>query len=360
MKINYKVGFIGGHFTPAEAMIQEILKPEYGIKKDELIFFGRRREAGRNSFEYLTINSYGIKFVNAWAVKFNRFITFKNLINFLLFPLTIIFNLVAVLRFRPKVMLGFGGYISIPVCLAAKIWGVKVFIYEGTIGAGLANRIISKFANEVFISFEDSYAIFPKAIHIGPLLRQEILEAKCLSSRIPMILISGGHQGSKALNAAIMEAVHQLLPKYLIVHQVGSRDAVKVARFKDSLPNNLKVKYIVKDFFNAQEYAKYLANCSLVISRCGINTIAEIIYLQKKAILIPFEHTQLDEQKRNASFAVRFGRSMVIRQKDLTADNLLQKIEEIQDLREIGGVDFKATWENAAKKIIQEMVNELN
>ncbi len=355
----YKVCFIGGHFTTAQAVIQSLLQPRLGVKKQEIIFFGKKYEHRLLSQEYKAITAENIKFVKTVSVKINRFFSLKNIFSIFLFPITVCINLYFLLRFSPTVIVGFGGYLSLPVCLAARILGKKILIHEGTVGVGLANRFLARIADITLISFEPSRKFLPNAVLSGCPLRQEIINAKEIKSKIPTILICGGHQGSKIINKNIKPIIKTLLEKYIVIHQTGGLDFEEMSRFKNSLPSILKIRYIVADYFKSQEYANYLANADMVIGRSGINTVSEIIYLKKPAILIPLPFAQMNEQLENARLAKSLNLGVIIEQKDLSPEVLLKNIEIVKN--NASGLDnkYQKLFEEAGEKIAIEIVQLL-
>jgi UDP-N-acetylglucosamine--N-acetylmuramyl-(pentapeptide) pyrophosphoryl-undecaprenol N-acetylglucosamine transferase len=327
----YKIGFIGGHLTPAVAVIEELVSHEFNFPREEIIFFGKKNELGQTSEEYKTIKSLNIKFIPIIAVKINRFFSFRNIISVLFFPVTLLLSLYIMIKFRPRILVSFGGYLSLPACLAGKLFNIKIIIHEGTVRAGAANQILGKIANKTLISFNSSKKYFSSPILVGCPLRREIYTAEKIESQIPMLLISGGHLGARMINKNVLLIVERLLEKYIVVHQTGKIDYQKVQTCKKNLPVHLRMKYQIADYFDVSEFSRYLANCNVIISRSGINTVAEILYLTKRAIFIPLPFSQNNEQMENARLVVDQGHAVIIDQKNLTPDTLLHEIEKIYE-----------------------------
>jgi UDP-N-acetylglucosamine--N-acetylmuramyl-(pentapeptide) pyrophosphoryl-undecaprenol N-acetylglucosamine transferase len=351
----YKIGFIGGHFTTAESVIEELLDEKYQLNKNDIVFFGKKFEANSASVEFEEISKLGIKFVSVRANKINRFISLRNFISVLLFPFSIIDSFVILLCNRPKVLIGFGGYIQIPLMLSAKFLGIKIIVHEGTVEAGIANRLISRVADDVLISFDSSKKYFKKYKIVGCPLRRSIIESKKSSGQLPVMLISGGHLGSQKINAVIFPILPELLTKFLVIHQVGSYDFVIANDIRQNLPPNLRIKYVIKKFFSKEEYSKNLVNASILISRSGINTVCEAMYLKIPTIFIPLKFAQKNEQLKNARLAQRLGIAMILEEKDLSSKVLLEKTETIRnlDLSLIDNSVEKENFEKAPARIVK-------
>lgn len=314
-----KIGLIGGHLTPALAVGQK-------LSFAQVVFFGRVKEGGKESVESATMKSLGIKFVPVWAVKFHRFFTFNNFLSCLILPFTILAAIIKLIAYPVDIVIGFGGYLSLPMGLAAKILGKKLVIYESTQEAGLANKILKNFADKIIVSFSTAKKYFPGSYQIGFLLRKEILEAVILNTKISTVFIAGGHLGSRAVNSLIKDIIPSLLEEAIVIHQTGKNDFAAFFQLRKSLPPALQAKYVIKDFFPAADYASYLANCTVFVGRSGINTVAEVLFFNKPAVFIPFPFGQKNEQLKNARFATEAGRARIVSQQEAEPVKLLSEI----------------------------------
>lgn len=357
----YKIGLIGGHFTTAKAVIDELLWGDFKIDKRELVFFGKRKEANEDSPEYLEVSQNKIKFVNIFAVKINRFLSLKNAINLIFLPLSIIFAFFKVLSNKPRVIIGFGGYLEIPVILSAKFLGIKIVIHEGTSRGGFSNRFLSLLANEVFISFNSSRSYFRKCVYVGFPLRRAFLTQKRFCGKIPIILITGGHLGSQVINKTVFSILEKLLFDNIVIHQTGALDFEKFYQLRSTFSPEKKVHYIVKKFFSEEEFAKNLINASVLIGRSGINTVSEIIYAKTPSVFIPLPFAQKNEQFQNAKLAEELGLAIIIDQKNLNGEKLYGAIKQLQQIKrdEIDNSQYKNYFENAANRIARRLVDFL-
>ena len=319
-----KILISGGHITPALAVIDELKK-----KPVDIVVVGRQF-AGSNepSFEYQEVKNRGVRFLNLDAGRLNRTVKYLTVISMAKIPLGFVgaFNIMR--KEKPDVVLSFGGYIAFPLVMAAKILNIPVFTHEQTLVPGLANRIIGRLSQKIFVSFGQTKKYFPKdkVILSGNPLRPEILAPKKkLSNQRPMILIMGGSLGSHSVNIIIETILPRLLKKYLIIHQVGSveeyGDFERLNKLDDA-------NYLVAKHFSSEELAANLKKADLVIARSGANTVIELVALSKPAILIPLPWSALGEQMAHAKLLVNAGAAEIFEQQG-SPDKLLDLIDRM-------------------------------
>lgn len=208
---------------------------------------------------------------------------------------------------KNQVLVSMGGFVSVPVVLAAKMLGIKIVIHEQTTRVGLANKICSVFADRVYVSFRDSLAFYPKSKthYSGYPIRDEFFEKEVKKTIIkginltestkPIIFITGGGNGSKILNDKIRENLEWLQEKYLIIHQVGS---FAIAEYEPLLSES----YIPLAFIGS-EMVDVFKLSEIIISRSGAGTVCELMALGKKSIFVPLKIAQKNEQYFNAKAA---------------------------------------------------------
>lgn len=355
----YKIAFVGGHITTAQAVIEEILETQKFVKSD-LVFLGKKREFGQKSIEQKIIEEFGIDFFEIFAIKFNRFFSIRNFLGIFIFPFTILQSVLLLFKLRPKIIFAFGGYLSLPICIAGKIIGSKIFIHEGTVLSGAANHFISHFANRVMISFPNSAKFYQNAVLTGCPLRKCILNVENVKSSIPILFIAGGHSGSRAINSCFKKIISELLNDFLVVHQTGLLDFEKMNAFRRDINQEKRIRYVIKPFFNDQEFATFLSNSNVFVGRSGINTVSEVIFLKKASIFIPLPFAQKNEQFENARVAVSLGLSEIIEQKNLNADLLKSAVYRFskKDVRHIDTGVYESLFKNASKKICELIYEE--
>jgi len=333
---NMKILITGGHFSPAYSVIQKLDKADILVVGRKYAFEGDQNE----TLEYKICKSLDIPFKEIQTGRLQRKISLHTIPSILKFPKGVREAIRIIKGFRPDVVLTFGGYIGLPVALAAKILGVPVVLHEQTQKAGLSNRLISKFAQAVCISFESSREFFKNRniILTGNPLREIFLHSSEFPNmRIssPFIYITGGSTGSHAINAAVEKIIPDLLRNNTVVHQTGDSmefgDFDRLSELKNSLDIDLSKKYILKKFFSVEEVAYLFKKADVVVSRSGINTVLELVASQSRAVLIPLPYGQRNEQEDNADFFVGLGGGVKILQKDLNEFSLKEAIHDMMN-----------------------------
>lgn len=323
-----KIVIIGGHLSPALAVSNE-------LKGEEVLYLGRKYtfEGSRTeSLEYKVLNSLGLKFKNITTGRLQRNFSVQTIFSLLKFPIGFIQSILILRNFKPDVVLGFGGYVQLPVIFAAFILRIPIVIHEQSLGAGISNRISSFFAKRVLISWEPSAHFFPKGktILTGLPLRNEIFNTKPVDkSEDLLIYVTGGTSGSHTVNSLMERSLPELLKHAKIFHQTGDarqyNDFEKLSLLRDHLSSDLKKKYMIMKFVDSKDSSEILQSADLVISRAGINTISEIIYFGKPSLIIPLKIGS--EQKTNALFLKSLGLAEILYEESLTAFQFLNAVE---------------------------------
>lgn len=239
-------------------------------------------------------------------------------------------------RFSPGAVLGVGGYSSGPVCMAAWSLDVPTAIHEQNSIPGLTNRLLSRFADQVFISFEESGERFPKSkpIVTGNPVREELLSAGIAERRHGEafhLLAVGGSQGARAVNTAVAEALNILKQKgriLQVVHQTGEHDYERVK----GLYSEFALSGVVIPFID--DMAGAYSEADLVVGRAGASTVTELAAMGKPSILIPFPHAADDHQTANARTLSDAGGAVLLSQDDLSASSLAGLVERLDDDRD--------------------------
>lgn len=356
-----KIVIIGGHLTPALAVIEALPKDA------EILYIGRKHALEGDkavSLEYQAITQKGINFTVLQTGRLQRRLTRHTIPSLAKVPIGLVRSIAILRKFKPDIVIGFGGYVSFPVILGAKFLKIPIVIHEQTLEAGATNKVIAKFAKKICISFESSRKYFPtdKVIVTGNPLRQNILNPKKkygVESIDPIIYITGGSLGSHAINILVEKSLNRLLNKYAIIHQTGSslqfKDFEKMVILKQGLNNDRRNRYIVSKHFLPEEIGEILKASRLVVSRAGINTVSELIVLEKPSLLIPLPNSQKDEQMKNAQFLKKLGLGEIKEQKDLTPEEFLITINEMMQNIDKYKLSSKQSHfpKDAAEKIVE-------
>ncbi len=359
-----KIVLIGGHLSPALSVLEALPKDV------EVLFIGRKYsfEGDRAlSLEYKTITGLNIPFAALSTGRLQRKLTRYTPISLLKLPAGIIRAFFILIKFKPAVVLGFGGYVSVPVVFCAYLLRIPVVIHEQTLEAGLANRILSRFAAKICISWSSSEKYFPKEKTVltgNPMRKLTINNLQfTINNNLPVIYITGGSSGSHFINSLIEGCIKELLGKYIVIHQAGDakefHDFDRLEKIKDSLSVNLSLRYILKKFIDPSEIGEILNKSSLVLTRSGVNTITELIYFEKPSLLIPLPFSQNNEQLKNARFLEKLGLGIVLEQNNLDSKKLVQMISKMLNninSYKIDKTQKKLIPKNAAENII-EVVN---
>lgn len=365
-----KLVVVGGHLSPALAIIE-------ALPKDiRVLFIGRRFSFEGDkalSLEYKTISSQKIPFASISAGRLQRKFTKYTIFSLLKIPYGIVQSFSILRVFKPDVVLGFGGFLSLPVIFSAYILRIPIVVHEQTFEAGLANRIASFFAKKICISWESSREFFPKNKTVltgNPLRKFEIRSANWRTKfeiinknqNLPVIYITGGSSGSHFINTLVEGCIEELLKQFILIHQTGDaqeyHDFDRLNNIRESLPSMLKTRYMLTKFINPQDIGSVLQKAKLVVGRAGINTITELIYFNKPATLIPISFGQNNEQLKNALFFKGLGLGEAKDQNSLDSTKFLQKVKEMYNninKYKINKEKFSISNTNAAQKIIETL-----
>ncbi len=366
-----KILITGGHVTPALAVIDRITERKMPVS---IVFVGRKytndAEKTINSFEYTEVTSRNITFIHLKTGRLTRIVSLRSIKQLFQLPSGFFSAWKILLKERPSVILSFGGYIALPIAIAAKLLGIPVFTHEQTIVPGLANRYISQFADTIFLSFPESAMHFTgkNIIMTGNPIRKSVFNSEkpfIKGKNVPCIYVTGGSLGAHAVNSMIEEILDSLLEKYYVIHQTGSvkefSDFTRLNALRKALPSPLKERYMVKEHVSDEEIGSIYRSADLVVGRAGANTFFELIALQKPAVFIPLPWSAHDEQEHHAQIFKKMNVGEVVHQSE-GSEVLLQKIDKVMTQRKEYSSHFKSlsTYNNinAADIIIDTVVQE--
>lgn len=320
-------GGTGGHLYPGIAIAREVLA-EVGNK---VLFVGTEQGIeGR----VLPKEGLTVRFVPVGRLKGMGFgSALKTVITL---PQSLARSVGLLRQERPDAVVGVGGYASGPVALAAWLLRIPLVIVEPNSYAGLANRVLGRFAKKVFVCFpgKDRQGFFPasKKVLTGPLVRKGLdqgnrdkaLAEFGLGPGRFTVLAMGGSGGAHAINMTMMEAARELkdVPDIQVLHQTGEKDAADV---KDGY-RKAGVIAVVLPYIH--DMAGAYAAADLVVSRSGATTVAELAVLGKRAVLVPYPYAADNHQEYNARSLAERGGADVIVQKDLSAAGLAAAIKK--------------------------------
>jgi UDP-N-acetylglucosamine--N-acetylmuramyl-(pentapeptide) pyrophosphoryl-undecaprenol N-acetylglucosamine transferase len=256
-------------------------------------------------------------------------------------PLGIVQAVATVARTRPTVVLSTGGFVSVPIGLAARLFRVPYLLHEQTLAVGLANRILAHAATRILLSHDASLDHLPararrRAVVTGNPIRPAVLNgsparglaAYNLDPAVPLVLVTGGAIGAQQINRMLAGALSELLPHCQIVHQCGSHSLAEMQQVARALPQQFAHRYRVVDFIH-DELPDLLAAANIVVARSGAGTVAELTALGKTSILVPYPHAAGDEQRIAARHLAQQGAAVVLDGEQATPGRLRDTITSL-------------------------------
>ncbi|ROR42889.1 UDP-N-acetylglucosamine--N-acetylmuramyl-(pentapeptide) pyrophosphoryl-undecaprenol N-acetylglucosamine transferase [Kitasatospora cineracea] len=224
--------------------------------------------------------------------------------------------------FRPDVVLATGGYVAVPVGLAARSCRVPLVVHEQTVRLGLANRLLARAATRVAVSSESTLPLLPKSARptaavTGNPVRPAVLAGHAdkavaalgldgFDRTLPTVYVTGGAQGSAQINTLVSATLPWLLERANVIHQCGPANEPALRTHAEALPPQLAARYLLTGYLGA-ELPDVLALADLVVSRSGAGTLAELTALGKAAVLVPLASSAGNEQAHNATHLHRSG-----------------------------------------------------
>jgi UDP-N-acetylglucosamine--N-acetylmuramyl-(pentapeptide) pyrophosphoryl-undecaprenol N-acetylglucosamine transferase len=355
-------GGTGGHIYPGIALAKEFMKHDSEI---EITFVGSNKGleskvVPREGFEFHPILAGGLvgkKGIQRWS-------------SWLKLPASIGQSLCFLVRKKPDLVVGVGGYASGPLALSAGLLRIPLVIHEQNAIPGVTNKWLGKIANKIAISFKQSRQYFSpdKVIETGNMIREEIgslgTNTDNKFGNKFCVLIFGGSQGAQSINRAVLEALPSLRNQkdsIHFIHQTGNRDIELVKQTYSEHGFSAEVEPFFYDM--AEQYRK----ASLVICRAGATSIAEITAAGKVSILIPFPHAAHNHQEKNAEVLDTEKAANVIYDRDLNGEKIAQAIsdgmESPEKLKEMEANSSRLGNKDAAQKVRElclDLLNETN
>lgn len=327
-------GGTAGHVTPNIALVPKLKEKGYDIQ-----YIGSYDGIERKLIEDLKIPYYGIA-----SGKLRRYFDIKNFSD----PFRVVKGYGQAIRLmkklKPSVVFSKGGFVAVPVVMAAKHCHIPVVIHESDLTPGLANKLSIPSATKVCCNFPETISHIPdgKAVLTGSPIRQELLKGNKLkaldfcgfTADKPVLLVIGGSQGSVIVNDSIRGILPELLKTFQVIHLCGKGKLDPTLNYLDGY---VQYEYI-KD-----ELADLFALADICVSRAGANAICELLALRKPNLLIPLSaNASRGDQILNARSFERQGYSKVLEEESVNAQTLQSAIREVYENRQ--------TYINAMKK----------
>lgn len=314
-------GGTAGHVTPNIALLPRLRDADY-----EIYYIGSHDGIEKKLIQAQEIPYYGIS-----SGKLRRYFDLKNFTD----PFRVIkgFSEASSLmkQLKPDVVFSKGGFVSVPVVMAAKKHHIPVICHESDLTPGLANKLSMPSATKVCCNFPETMQYLPegKAVLTGCPIRQELMEGSRtraltmtgFTTDKPVLMVMGGSLGAVAVNEAVRGTLPELLEHWQIIHLCGKG---KVDETLNGTKGYIQYEYI------QDELADLFALCDIVVSRAGANAICELLALRKPTLLIPLSaKASRGDQILNARSFERQGFSMVLEEEEVNKETLLKAISEL-------------------------------
>lgn len=326
-KILIAAGGTGGHIFPAYSLLKHFKEKNFDVK----IITDKR---GHRFLKYY--QDADVKIVLSGTIIKNKL--FKSIFSLIKIKICFFNVLIHMLFNRPKLVFGMGGYLSFPICLAAKVLGIPFIIYESNLHIGRANKYLLPFAKKMFVSYSELEGINlkhkSKIIQIGNIIRKEIINythKNYVNNDKLNILILGGSQAAKIFAETLPAIFVQCLQngiKLEIYQQCLPSQNEKLEQFYNS--NNIKF-----ELFNfSRDILKKFEKINLVITRSGASIIAELLNCKIPFISIPLKTSADNHQYKNAKYFEKKGYNILIEEEDINTKlfTLIKSIHEDRSL----------------------------
>ncbi|RDU25083.1 undecaprenyldiphospho-muramoylpentapeptide beta-N-acetylglucosaminyltransferase [Anaerosacchariphilus polymeriproducens] len=344
-------GGTAGHVTPNIALIPGLTEMGFDIH-----YIGSYNGIEKKLIEEFDIPYYGIS-----SGKLRRYFDVKNLID----PFKVLRGYAQALKLmkslKPNVIFSKGGFVAVPVVLAAKRAKIPIIIHESDLTPGLANKICIPSATKVCCNFPETLDYLPKekAVLTGSPIRKELLSGNKLralefcqfTSNKPTLLVIGGSSGAAIINETIRGVLPELLKEYQVIHLCGKG---KLEPSFDHYEGYIQFEYVRK------ELNDLFALADLVISRAGANAIYELLALHKPNILIPLSaNASRGDQILNANSFESQGFSYVMQEESLSNLKLLDAIKDVYKNRQKYIAAMEASSQMNSIETILQLINNI-
>ena len=343
-------GGTAGHVTPNLALIPSLKAAGYDIR-----YIG-----SYNGMERKLIENAGIPYDGISSGKLRRYFDLKNFSD----PFRVLKGYAEALKllkkYKPHVLFSKGGFVAVPVVLAARHYHIPTIIHESDMTPGLANKLCIPSAKWVCCNFPETLKYLPgeKAVLTGSPIREELLQGDRLaglqytnlSAAKPIILVIGGSLGSVKVNGAVRSILPKLLEQFQVIHICGK--------------GNLDESLIGTSGYVQYEYVdsplKHLfAAADLIVSRAGANSICEILALRKPNVLIPLSAAaSRGDQILNANSFAKQGYSTVLEEEQVTDSTLSEAIHNTYENRRTFIENMEKSHLNNAVDTIMKLIND--
>jgi UDP-N-acetylglucosamine--N-acetylmuramyl-(pentapeptide) pyrophosphoryl-undecaprenol N-acetylglucosamine transferase len=355
-------GGTGGHLFPGIALAKSLKRYDMST---QITFVGTQqgiesKVLPKEGFKLKTILSGGLLGKKGAS----RWISWSKL------PIGMAQSMAFLIKKRPNLVVGVGGYVSGPLVFSAWVLRIPILIHEQNSVPGVTNRLLGKIADKVAISFGMSKKYFPeeKVTETGNMIREEMTRPReeqiNVSPGKTRVLILGGSQGAHSINMAMLDALDKLShvkDQIEIVHQTGEKDETLAQEKYKEKGFAAEAHAFIDDI--GEQYQK----ASLVICRAGATTLAEVTACGKVSVLIPFPYAAHNHQEHNARAVEAENAGEVILDKDingdLIADSILEAMNDPEKMKEMEENSYQLGRREATEEVMRlcvELMNDAN
>lgn len=356
----YDVLLVGGHHTSAIPLIKLFKKDGYSIK-----FIGHKYASKSNRYlsnEYKEIKSLEVEYTNLYAAKFYNVTGLKKYIELII---SIFFCLGFLLRRRPRLIISFGGYLAVPVVIAGRVLGIYCVTHEQTVVSGLANRVIERFVNKIYLTWDTSSKHYKKRTEVvGLPLRSEVIKIgekrKKRKLELRTIFIQGGKQGSHLINQFLFKNIDYMTNRFTVYHQTGKHSANSDHLIAKRLAKKYK-KYHPFVFLRGSKYVNIFKDADLILTRAGAHITYELSYLKIPAIFVPISWSSNNEQYENAQISRDYTPSVILEEKNISLKSFERCVNDLKNQIRTRRI-FKEVINDASERMylsIKQLLNNL-
>lgn len=356
LRIAIAGGGTGGHIMPVLEVIKEIRAQEPAV---EFLWIG-----STTGMEKDIVAKENIPFVGVPTGKWRRYFSLLNVSDLINVPIGILRASKVIRKFKPQVVFGKGGFVSVPGVVGGWMHNVPSVIHDSDFVPGVANRKLAFYATRIALTFPDVYRFFPveKTVLTGRPINAKLFSGSAerarqffkLDNTRPVLFVTGGSQGAQKINSMVVEALPYILEKFQVIHQCGEKNLAALQAAAEQYKDK---GYHLHGFLNDEMFDAY-AVADIVVSRAG-SQILEIAAAGKRNLLIPLANAANNHQKANAEYFAEKGISRVLEEQNLEPhlffDNLMEllyKYDAAEVARNARTVVIADAAERIAKTIL--------
>lgn len=331
-------GGTGGSVFPLISIKEEFEKQNSNF---DFVWVGTKK-----GIEVKIIKKENIKYYGISSGKLRRYFSWHNFIDIFKIAKGFFDSIYLILKIRPKAVLSAGSFVSVPLVFASWIFRVPILIHQQDIRPGLANKLMSPFANKITVTFEKSLVDYKNAIWAGnpfSIICENKIDIKKelgVNGSLPIVVILGGGNGSTAINNIVKKSIKSISDIAQVVHIYGKGKGLSIK----------EKNYYSFDFLEHEKIIALLRASDLVVSRSGLGILTEISFLKKISILIPMPHTH---QEDNAEVFSEKKAAVVLDQEKIKADDFIKNIKDL-----LRNTEKRKIIENNAGEVIKSGAGE--